>query len=65
MASGSKFALLEKEEQELIRKNKGLRAEIMETTSLIKISERSETLGFARPIETIYINQADTVAKLP
>lgn len=65
VASGSKYALLEKEGKEIVKQNKELSMELMDSTSLSQINEKSERLGFVKPDKTIYIGKTETVAKLP
>lgn len=65
VASGSKYALLEKEEREISKKIRELNTEVMSATSLTQINEKSEQLGFLKVNDTLYIDQKSFVAKLP
>jgi len=65
VASGAKLASLEKEESELTKQNKEYTLELVEASSLMKIGQKAEDLGFAKPQSTVYLSREDTVAKLP
>jgi len=65
VSSGTKLASLEKKEGELTKRNKELTLQLVEASSLTKLNQKAEDLGFVKPNSTVYLTQEDTVAKLP
>ncbi len=62
---GSKIFTLEKKAGELSDRNKKLVSEIVSSSSLSQIEERSQGLGFAKPADVVYLNDAaKTAAKI-
>lgn len=64
-ASGAEMAMLESEEELLKKENKMLKAEIIESTSLSKISKIAQERQLKKATKIIYITEEETVAKLP
>jgi len=65
VSSGAKLASLEKNENDLNKENRELTLQLVEASSLTKLGEKAGDLGFAKPQETKYLTQEDSVAKLP
>src|SRR3990167_3355458 len=61
---GAKFSYLEIKEEELIKQKHDLEDLVVRTSSLSKISEKAEELGFGSPQEVVYLTTEATVAKL-
>ena len=64
VAYGSEISILEKEKEKMERENRLLTSEVVEATSLIKLSEKSEDFGFSNPEQTLYLSQDEEVAVL-
>lgn len=64
-ASGAQLSSLEKEELELTRINSELSEKILEKSSLTKIEEKADEMGFVKSEEIFYIPNQKTFAKLP
>jgi len=62
---GMKLASLEEERLAITKQNDDISKNLIESTSLIKIQEESQKLGFARPTNMVYINPEESVARLP
>jgi cell division protein FtsL len=65
VSSGTKLDSLEKTEQDLAKQNKDLTLQLVEASSLTKLSQKAQDLGFGKPQLTVYLTQEDAVAKLP
>lgn len=63
-SSGAVLADLEQQELDLIKENQELQSRIVDKSSLIRIREQSDDLGFQTPGVTFYITEQDTVALL-
>lgn len=64
-ASGAQLSSLGKKELELTRLNSELSEKILEKSSLTKIEEKADELGFVKSAEIFYIPVQKTFAKLP
>ena len=62
---GAQLMYLEKEIAKVEKENKALTSSLVQDTSLTKIAQMAEELGMKRPKSIIYLNNKDTVAKLP
>jgi hypothetical protein len=62
-ALGADLQTLEKKEAQVTEENKVLRSQLIESTSLAKASENSESLGFAKSKETVFLGGDDFVAQ--
>ena len=65
VSSGAKLASLEQKEEDLTKENKELTLQLVEASSLTKLSEKAIDFGFAKPQSTVYLTQEENVAKLP
>jgi hypothetical protein len=61
---GAKLSHLETKEEELIKQKHDLEDQVVRTSSLSKISEKAEELGFSNPSDVVYLTAEDPVAKL-
>ena len=64
VAYGSQLSALEQDEERISKENKILSNKLVGDTSLTKISERSEELGFEQPSQTLYLSKNDSVTAL-
>lgn len=64
-AHGATLANVEQQEAELTQSNQGLSRQLVEATSLSKIEQSAEELGFLKLLNTLYIQKDETVAVLP
>lgn len=64
-STGARLMVLEKEEAKLISDKQKLSAEIIKSSSLIKVEEKAKDIGFTKPQNTIYITGEEFVARLP
>ena len=64
-SSGATLSKLEKEEAFLISENQKLGDELIQASSLSQFEGASESLGFIKPANIVYITEKDIVAKLP
>ncbi|OGM28814.1 hypothetical protein A2962_05020 [Candidatus Woesebacteria bacterium RIFCSPLOWO2_01_FULL_39_61] len=62
---GSKLSTLEKNTLEISEKNQKLKDELIGATSLFKLEERAESLGYFPNQKTVYISSDEFVAKAP
>jgi hypothetical protein len=62
---GGRLAKLEIERSELAAKNTELSNQLVKSTSLNSIQEKTGDLGYTKPEQIIYITQEDVVARLP
>jgi len=62
-ALGADLQTLEKKEAQVSEENKILRSQLIESTSLAKVSEKSEDMGFAKSKETVFLSGDDFVAQ--
>ena len=60
--SGAKIANLEKKQEELAKENRELNDRLIRKSSLTKISEEADELGFVKPSDIIYLTPAEDVA---
>jgi len=65
VSSGGTLAQLEEEEVMLTKKKDMLSHQLFEKSSLIKIQNKTEELGYTKPQDTMYIRSDDTVAAIP
>jgi hypothetical protein len=65
VTSGGILVELEEEEAMLTKKKDTLSHQLFEKTSLIKIQNKTEELGYTKPQDTMYIRSDDTVAAIP
>lgn len=63
--SGSILTRLEQEEYALSRQNQELSSQIIEASSLIKLDQKANELGFVKPNHVLYISGKESVAQLP
>lgn len=63
--SGAKLTMLEKEEKSLIKENETYKRQLVNSSSLSKLENASEDLGYVKPDNIIYIQKDEPVAKLP
>ncbi len=64
-STGAELLVLEEEKLSLVAKNQELSAKLVESTSLLKVGEVADDLGFSQPQETLYIIEKESVAQLP
>jgi hypothetical protein len=64
VAHGSELSILEGEREQIQSENKEFNAQIIESSSLTKLNQRSEELGFADPSKTLYLKTDEEVAIL-
>lgn len=64
VSSGGKLALLEKEENNIVVRNKEMSELLMRSTSLTQLEEKTLHLGYIKPEKIIYISEDETVAQL-
>ena len=64
-ASGAELSDLENKEYILSRKNSELKEQILMRSSLTKVEDRAEELGFGKPSQVFYVPTQKTFAKLP
>lgn len=62
---GSKLSSLEKNTLEISGENQKLKDELINATSLFKLEERAEGLGYFPNQKTVYIGSDEFVAKAP
>ncbi len=60
--SGAKIANLENKQEELAKENRELNDRLIRMSSLTKISEEADELGFVKPSDIIYLTTAEDVA---
>lgn len=60
--AGAKIANLEQKQEELAKENRELSDKLIRTSSLTKISEKADELGFVKPSDIIYLTPAEDVA---
>jgi cell division protein FtsB len=60
--SGARIANLETKEEELAKENRELNDRLIRMSSLTKISEEADELGFVKPSDIIYLTPAEDVA---
>lgn len=58
---GAELTVLENEERKLVKENQELSAKIVRLQSLTQIKSTSEELGFAKPTETVYLNDTESL----
>lgn len=63
--SGAEIASLEQKEAQLTEENSLLSGRLLETVSLDAIEKKAAELGFAKPVNVVYLNGNEPVAKLP
>lgn len=63
--SGAKLALLEKKQRQLSDENQQLTSLLIEATSLTRVEEAADELGFVKPEVAVYVSREEAVAKLP
>lgn len=61
---GAKLSHLEQSEEQLVKQKHDLEDSVVRTTSLTKISEQAEDLGFSKPADVLYLDSIEPVAKL-
>ena len=61
--SGAEFAEIEGVKNKLITENKLLEGEVVKASSLKKLEENAQELGFLKPLNIIYISDSYDVAK--
>lgn len=61
---GSELVKLEEEARRLDRENSKLKQEVAQSSSLSKVAEIAEELGFTKPSSFVYINLSEPVALL-
>ena len=62
---GAILVNLESKNKSLVDENISLNSEVMKSGSLTSASEKAEELGFSRPSSIIYLNNQESVARLP
>jgi hypothetical protein len=62
---GATLASLEEESEKIIEENEKLTQNLYQSTSLTKINNKAEELGYSKPANIFYINSEVPVAKLP
>jgi len=62
-ASGAQIAEIERTKNSLIIENKLLESEVIGLSSLKKIEDNAEELGFIKPLKILYVNDGQDVAK--
>lgn len=62
---GSKLAKLEKEEDQLAKQNGEILSQLARRSSVTQIASDAENLGFGKPGNIVYLNNQETIAKLP
>ena len=60
--SGAKIANLETKQEELAKENRELNDRLVRMSSLTKISEEADELGFVKPSDILYLTPAEDVA---
>jgi hypothetical protein len=66
VTSSAEISALDKKEKELTEKNRILTGEIIKYSSLTGYEKMADSLGFAKPVSTLYITKTEGVAaKLP
>jgi len=56
---------LEKQEQEIIRANRTVSSETIQSSSLKELYDQASEYGFHKPLSVVYITKEEVVAKLP
>ena len=65
VSSGAKLSVLEEQEKELASSIQSLNSEFISNSSLRKLDEKAEELGFIKTSETVYLNTTvDVAAKI-
>ncbi len=64
-ASGTELTNIEKKQNALLFKNQELTDKITNESSLSRIREKAESLGFFKPENIVYVTTVEPVAKLP
>ncbi|MHA2055249.1 MAG: hypothetical protein ACW99F_16845 [Candidatus Hodarchaeales archaeon] len=64
VSSGGTLAQLEEEEAVLLNRRDALSHKLFEKSSLIKLQDEAEELGYTKPQDTVYIRSDDTVAAI-
>jgi len=64
-SQGLELSKLKESEVELVQLNEDLVNKIANSTSLTRVSEDAEKLGFDKPAKIIYLSSFKSVAKLP
>lgn len=64
-SSGATLVELERKEAELVKKNRELKDELVQSSSLFQLGENAQNLGFIKSEVTVYIDSGEVVAKLP
>ena len=59
---GTKLVQLEKDFEALTLENKSLNQRLVSETSLVDLSKSTESLGFTKPSQILYISKEDVVA---
>jgi hypothetical protein len=63
--SGAEISKLQKEEAKLTDEKRYLENMLVKTLSMNQLQEKSGSLGFAKPVNLVYVTQPEAVAKLP
>jgi hypothetical protein len=62
---GATLVNLEQEELKLVKENRELSNQLIQASSLKKVGEKSQDLGFIKPTKILYIGKDEVVARLP
>ncbi|MBI2103695.1 hypothetical protein HYT59_01680 [Candidatus Woesebacteria bacterium] len=62
---GARLANLEQKAFNLQKENSELSSQLIGATSLGSLSVKTESMGFVKPSQIVYINEGELVAKLP
>lgn len=63
--SGAYISSLQKKEQQLGDQKRTLQDDLVKSLSLSDLQEKSQSLGFIKPTDLVYLSGAAPVAKLP
>jgi len=63
--SGAEISKLQKEETKLTDEKRYLENMLVKTLSMSQLQEKSGSLGFAKPVNMVYVTLPEAVAKLP
>jgi hypothetical protein len=59
-----KLILIEKTENELLTTNRSLSSNLVKYSSLTSLSEKTQSLGFNKPSNIMYLKEEETVASI-
>ncbi len=65
VGSGMLISDLQKKESLLAEQKRELQDQLVKSLSLSDLQEKSESLGFVKPVTAIYLPQTASVARLP